>query len=93
MHPLASPGGSCLRSFAPQTDEGRGALTFWNNCKAIQKCSPTLIRLASLAPFPEGKVWGACVSPLRRGFGSSHFFLFYDYFLFNNVSLAKWPVL
>ena len=56
---MASPRGSCLRSAAEQTDEGRGAVAFWYNCKAMRKCSLALIRLAALATFPEGKVWGA----------------------------------
>ena len=55
--PLASPRGSCLRSFAPQTDEGRGAAAFSWACKANRKCSPTLIRpsVRTGAPSPRGR--------------------------------------
>ena len=68
---MASPGGSWLQSEAEQTDEGRGAVAFWNNCKAISKCSPTLIRLASRATFPEGKAWVRAILPgLQKSLGS-----------------------
>ena len=34
--------------------------------------------------FPQGKLWGACVSPLRRGFGSVRLLLHFSLFTFTS---------
>ena len=67
--PMASPGGSCLRSEAQQTDEGWQAAAFYFKLSVVCTCSPTLIRPFG-PPSPGGKALARehpSLAPLLRG--------------------------
>ena len=66
---MASPGGSCLRSEAQQTDEGWQAAAFYFKLSVVCTCSPTLIRPFG-PPSPGGKALARehpSLAPLLRG--------------------------